>query len=115
MGFKRYNELVEALKIHASTLERVEHHEGGAHQPGYTAFNLVHDARRLSFECNGDAVATVIVFQDGKHARTYHLSPEAGTFAKQLEQSKTLVTTWHSGRSISWDDEETVSSSPRTQ
>jgi len=113
MGFKRYNELAHALKAHASTLERVELTEGGAHHPGYEALCLRHDDRRLSFECSGDSLATVLVFQDDKHARTYNLSPEPATFAKQLEQSKSLVTTWHGGRSISWDDEETASASPR--
>ncbi len=112
MGFKRYNELVFALKTHASTLERVEASEGSAHRPGYTALNLQHEGRRLSFECSGDSMATVLVFQDDKHARTYNLSAETDTFGKQLEQSKTLVTTWHSGKSIAWDDEDTAASPP---
>lgn len=53
-------------------------------------------------------MATVVVFQDDKHARTFHLSAEAETFGKQLEQSKTLVTMWHGGQSIAWDDEDTA-------
>jgi len=115
MGFKRYNELAEALITHAATLDGVELAEGGAHQPGYNALSLKHGNRRLSFECDGDAMATVLVFQDDKQARIYNLSSDAEVFAKQIEQSKTLVTTWHGGTSIAWEDEDTQASPPRSR
>lgn len=101
VGFAEFNQLADAVKVHAATIGNVTVTDGGG-QPRHVAFTLGSDGRTLTFSCGGDTPPHVFVYQNGKHARTYALN--SSLLEEQIKQTIGLVTAWRDGESVAWED-----------